>query len=171
MKLLQDKHKDTRTADRMARYTAADINNKLIMNLRDLGHTIRFLFEGKGSQKRILIILGEGGTITQRALTERLGVQPGSVSEVLAKLENAGYILRTPSTDDRRTADIRLTELGKRQAEAAAQQREQRHREMFACLSAEEKELFLSLLEKVNTDWETRFDERAPTERHSKSRQ
>ena len=34
------------------------IENRLIMNLRDSGHMIRFLFEGKGSQKRILIFYG-----------------------------------------------------------------------------------------------------------------
>lgn len=170
MKKAQSNYEDVRKADRMARYAAADINNKLIMNLRDLGHMIRLLYEGKGSQKRILIILGEVGCITQRELTERLGVQPGSASEVLAKLEDAGWILRTPSAVDRRTADIRLTDAGKLQAVAAAQQREQRHREMFACLSEEEKETLLSLLEKVNADWAQRFGNRKAAEPYSVTR-
>ena len=90
------------------RYHSADVNDRLIINLRDMGQTI-LLYEGKGSQKRILIILLEVGSITQRALTSRLGIQPGSASEVIAKLENAGLIQRTVSTDDRRTANIRLT--------------------------------------------------------------
>ena len=42
---------------RMAHYQATDMNDKLIINLRDLGHIMRFLYEGKASQKRILIIL------------------------------------------------------------------------------------------------------------------
>lgn len=136
---------------------AADINDKLIINLRDLNHIMRFLYEGKESQKRILIVLNETGSITQRALTERLGIQPGSASEVIAKLENAGLILRTPSETDRRTSDITLTEKGKELAAQAIEQRSCRHEEMFSCLSADEKSLLLSMLEKVNASWEERY--------------
>lgn len=57
---------------------------------------MRFLYEGKGSQKRILIVLEDiGGCVTQRQLTERLGIRPGSVSEVIAKLESMGYICKS----------------------------------------------------------------------------
>lgn len=141
-------------------YNTTDINDKLIINLRDLSHVIRFLYEGKGSQKRILILLNEMGIVTQRALTQRLGVQPGSASEVLAKLEGAGLIIRTPSGSDRRTADIQLTETGKVKAKEVSVQRKQRHEEMFSCLSREEKQVFLELMEKVYSDWETRYIEK-----------
>ena len=136
----------------------ADINDSLILNLRDLSHTMRSLYEGKGSQKRILIILDKiGGTVTQQKLTERLGIQPGSSSEVIAKLENAGYITRTPNETDRRTADISLTETGKIFAAEAREQRSRRHEQMFSCLSDEEKNQLLSLLEKINKDWDERY--------------
>lgn len=144
-----------------------DLDSKLIMNLRDLGHMVRFLFEGKGSQKRILIILHEQGSMTQRELTERLGVQPGSASEVIGKLENAGLIQRTPSSQDRRTADIQLTPIGQIQAKEAAQQRKIRHQEMFCCLSAEEAGTLLMLLEKLNADWDRRYRENAKEFRKS----
>ena len=136
---------------------AADDNDSLILNFRDISHTMRFLYEGKGSQKRILIVLSKTGPITQRALTERLGIQPGSASEVIAKLESADLVKRTPCESDRRTADIALTEKGKVLALQAAEQRRLRHEEMFSCLSAEEKSLLLSLLEKINADWEKRY--------------
>ena len=80
-------HKKSHQLHRLERNLAANINDKLIMNLRDISHTMRSLYEGRGSQKRILIILHEVGKITQRALTERLGIQPGSASEVIAKLD------------------------------------------------------------------------------------
>ncbi len=156
-------------AHRMAHYQAADINDRLIINLRDLSHTMRCLFEGKGSQKRVLIVLNETGTITQQALTERLGIQPGSASEVFAKLESAGLIQRTPSDTDRRTADITLTGEGRVRAAEALEQRNRRHEEMFSCLSAEEKAQLLSLLEKVTVDWYLRYQdangEKEPQER------
>lgn len=140
------------------------VDDKLITSLRDISHTMRFLYEGKGSQKRILIILSEEGAMTQQALTKRLGIQPGSASEVLLKLENAGLIIRVPSEDDRRTTDISLTENGRAAALEAATQRSRRHEEMFSCLPEEEKAQLLSLLEKINADWEQRY--RAAAEGH-----
>lgn len=134
-----------------------DINKELILHMRDLNHIMRSLYEGKASQQRILIILNEVGDITQRDLTQRLGIQPGSASEILAKLENAGLIARTVSETDRRTANISLTELGTRTAMEAAERRNRRHVEMFACLSDGEKADLLNLLEKLNEDWTRRY--------------
>lgn len=149
---------EKQSAWRKAHYEGADTNDKLIFNLRDLSHTMRFLYEGKGSQKRIMIILDEiGGSITQRRLTECLGIQPGSVSEVIAKMESSRIISRTPNILDHRTADIRLTERGKVLAAEAREQREHRHEQMFSCLSDTEKKELLALLEKVNSDWEVRY--------------
>ena len=139
------------------RYEAAELHNKLVLNFWEIAHTMRRISEGKGSQKRILMILLENGTMTQSALTEQLSIQPGSASEVLGKLETAELILRTPSETDRRTADICLTASGKSAAEAAYAQRQVRHQQMFSCLSNEEKETLLQLLEKVNADWKQKF--------------
>lgn len=138
-------------------HNTADENMQLIIHLRDISHTMRNLYEGKGSQKQILIVLHEMEPITQRKLTQRLGIQPGSVSEVLSKLESAGLILRTPSERDHRTMDISLTPQGKTVAQEAAQQRKKRHDEMFSCLTTAEKTHLLELLEKVNQDWAKRY--------------
>lgn len=132
---------------------------------------MRFLYEGKGSQKRILIVLQEtGGSMTQRELTERLGIQPGSASEVIAKLEAAGYLKRTTSEADRRTADVELTEAGKAAAANAKEERTRRHEEMFSCLSENEKNQLLSLLEKVNMDWKNRYQDMGKDHRPCKHR-
>ena len=135
----------------------ADINDRLIISLRDLHHIMRSLYEGKASQKRILIILNESGEITQRDLTELLGIQPGSASEILSKLEGSGWIVRTQNESDRRTTDISLTDSGREVAEEALRQRRKRHEEMFSCLSEGEKQELLSLLEKVRCDWKERY--------------
>lgn len=143
----------------MAHCHDTDMNDRLIINLRDLSHIMRSLYEGKASQKRILMILNRTGKITQRDLTERLGIQPGSASEILSKLENAGLILRTQNEADRRTADVCLTDAGRELAAEALVQRQKRHEEMFSCLSDEERQELLSLLEKVCADWKTRYRE------------
>ncbi len=138
-------------------YASADTNLKLILNLRDIGHVMHRLYEGRASQKRILILMTQCGPITQRDLTEMLQVQPGTASEVFAKLERAGLITRVPNTLDRRTVDLELTEEGKRLGLEAAAQRQSRHELMFAGLTDEEKEQLLRLTEKLNTDWKEKF--------------
>lgn len=138
-------------------YQPFDINNQMIRNFWDISHTMRQISEGKGSQKRILMILKENREITQRELIRHLGIQPGSASEVIGKLEAAGLILRTPSQTDHRTADIRLTEAGEAAAGEAYAKREQRHQEMFACLSEGEKQTLLGLLEKINMSWSQQY--------------
>ncbi len=139
------------------RYDALDMNNKLIWNFRNIGHTMRHISEGRGGQKRILMLLRESGGMTQKELTRRLGIQPGSASEVIGKLEAAGLLVRAPSSDDHRTTDISLTEAGMAVGEVAAAQRERRHEKMFSCLSEGEKEALLGLLERVNASWDEQF--------------
>ena len=152
------KNECDKAAWRETHYQLADTNGKLIINLRDVGHMMRRLYEGRGSQQRVLIVLNEmGGSATQRVLTERLQIQSGSASEVIGKLENAGYIVRTVSEADRRNVEVILTEKGREAAEEAKRQRELRHEEMFLCLSETEKEELLVLLEKLSSDWEKRF--------------
>ena len=141
------------------RYDSLDYNNKLIWNFRDIGHTLRKSFEGKGSQKRILIMLHENGKIAQNELTAALGIKPGSASEVLAKLESAGLIIRRPNEKDRRTTDLILTEAGQEEAQKAAEMREKRHDRMFSCFTDEEKKELLLLLEKLNSAWITQAEE------------
>lgn len=141
-------------------YDRSDCNDKLICNFHSIGKTLHHMSEGRGSQQRILTILRETGSISQSELTQRLGVQPGSASEVIGKLESAGLILRTLSPSDRRTQNITLTPEGQIQADEAFALREQRHRAMFSCLSEEEKETLLSLLERINEDWAARYPRR-----------
>lgn len=138
-------------------YRELDVNDKLIDGLRSLSRLMRTQYEGKASQQRILMILNSAGPLTQRDLTEQLDIQPGSASEILSKLESAGLILRTQNETDRRTTDIALTGEGKALALEAADQRHKRHEEMFSCLSEEEKETLLALLEKVREDWRSRY--------------
>lgn len=142
------------------------MNDKLIINLRDLGHIMRLLYEGKASQKRILIILNELETLTQRDLTERLGIRPGSASEILFKLESAGWIIRTQNEADHRTTDVCLTDSGRELAAEVLAQHQKRHEEMFSCLSGEERQELLSLLERVCADWRTRYSEKGNAHRH-----
>lgn len=138
-------------------YKRLDQNNKLIWNFRDIGHTMRQIAEGRASQKRILILLRETAGMTQKELTARLGVQPGSASEVLNKLEQADLISRIPSEADHRTTDIRLTPAGEQLAQEAAAKRRERHEQMFSVLSEQEKDTLIELLERINAHWDKTY--------------
>lgn len=130
---------------------------ELVHGFLQISHMMRCLYEGKASQSRILIVLLERDGMSQKKLTEYLGIQPGSASEILGKLEKAGLILRTPGKIDRRTSDITLTDMGKHVAQEALEQRQSRHEQMFTCLSEKEKKQLLWFLEKLGEDWKQRF--------------
>ena len=66
--------------------------------MRRCGH---FLYQRQGGQgqRRVLTILQERGSMQQRELQEYLGIQPGSMSELIGKLEQKGLLKRTSSED------------------------------------------------------------------------
>lgn len=129
-----------------------DTDGKLGTLLHELHYMSRFGMESRGGQGRILKLLSEEGDMTQRALTEKLGIQPGSASEVIGKLERAGFVTRSENAEDRRTVDVRMTEAGREQLGA----REREKPDLLSSLSEEEKTQLLSLLEKLRNDWKER---------------
>ena len=137
-----------------------DVNRLILRHLRALGRNIRALSEGRASQKRILRLILEEGGITQFDLTQRIGVKPGSASEVLGKLESAGLIVRAKNGSDKRTYDISLTEKGRTEAEKVQRETVRRRADMFSSLSEEEKEMLLKLLDKLSSDWKARYENR-----------
>ncbi len=110
---------------------------------RRMRHNARRRFGS--TQDRIIRILDEnGGTMGQKALQELLRVQPGSISEILAKMEEKGLISRSRDDEDKRASLITL------QTEALPDSDET---SCFSVLSEEEKETLRSLLQKVlNTE-------------------
>lgn len=149
--------REGRKRDHFPHYWELPISEKILVMMTKLTRLSRAAFDGKSSQKRAIHLLYKKGGMTQRELTQRMDIRPGSASEVIKKLENAGLITRAVSESDRRTVDIVLTPAGAARAEEEKQQRKARMEEMFCVLSAQEKELLLSLLEKLGADWEVRY--------------
>ena len=103
--------------------------------------------EAKGTgQGRILTILSQTDEISQRELQEHLGIQPGSLSEILGKLESRGQIHRSRDEQDKRKATLRITDAGRQALEAVSQSEQ---KDPFAVLSAEEQETLRLLLNKI----------------------
>lgn len=130
-------------------YSELDMTGKLMWQFRSIGRALRDMSGGRASQKRILTVLLKSGGVTQTALAEHLGIQPGSASEILSKMEAADLISRQANEDDRRMVDVELTEEGRRQALVATEESELCHARMFSGMTGEEQAQLLILLEKM----------------------
>lgn len=127
----------------------------LLADLGFCGHYLHFHGGGRSGRAPIICLLAKnGGTMSQQELGSRFDLKPGSLSEVLAKLEAAGLIERTRNPDDRRQLFIHLTEEGS--AEAACEQRNriEFRRRAFSCLTDEEQARLLEMLDRVRAHWE-----------------
>ena len=147
--------------DREGRQLPFDIDAEgtkgLYARLRECGH---YLFHRQGAyvgQERVLKELSEnGGTMSQRELTERLQLQRASVSEILGKLELRALIVREQSMSDRRSQDIRLTAEGIRAAEEIAGRQTAEYDELFEEIAEEEQKTLYELLGKLLEKWRGR---------------
>jgi DNA-binding MarR family transcriptional regulator len=117
-------------------------------------------FRGQG---RIMKLLKLQPEISQKDLSEILFMRPQSLGEILAKLEQKGFVTRTPSDSDRRVMIVRLTDEGA----AAAGGEQPDFDEMFSCLSEEEMAELGGYLARIADDLTARVgDEGAGFGRH-----
>jgi MarR family transcriptional regulator, organic hydroperoxide resistance regulator len=56
--------------------------------------------------------LGEGGSLSIRQLSERTGTRAGTLTSLLDRMENRGYLARELDPTDRRSFRLPLTETG-----------------------------------------------------------
>src|SRR5262249_61695129 len=60
----------------------------------------------------ILVHLDRQTGLSPRRLASHLGVSPSTLSAAIARLSRLGYITRTPTENDRRRRQLRLTSRG-----------------------------------------------------------
>lgn len=63
--------------------------------------------------------LGEGGTLSVRQLSERAGTRASTLTGLLDRLENRGYLVREVDPADRRSFRLPLTDQGREVADRA----------------------------------------------------
>ena len=111
-------------------------------------------------QGRILTLLMEKGTMTQRELITVTGRRSATLSEQLENMEHAGYITRKRNEQDKRNVDVTLTEAGMAAAEDAAEFREALSHDLFDQFSEADKKQFDLLLDKMSQQLQGRETER-----------
>lgn len=95
-------------------------------------------------QGRVLAVLKLQPEISTKDLSYVLGIRQQSLSELLNKLEKAGYVTRFPLETDKRVMVVKLTEKGE-----TAQQSPPDNSDIFDCLTSEEQANFSDYLSRI----------------------
>ena len=100
----------------------------LAESLEQTGRLLSYCLGKRRGQGRILRILCQQEQMSQKELQEILHIQPGSMSEIAAKLESKGLIARGRDEADKRKILLSITDEGRtwvnqRNAAAIRQQR------------------------------------------------
>ena len=114
--------------------------------------------KARDSQGRILRILTANDGISQHTLQEMIGIKPGSLSEVLIKLEKSGCIVRKTDKQDKRCQNVYITDEGRRVFEEIHRANEAESVHYFDALNAKDKKALLNLLEKLVPDENIKFN-------------
>ena len=126
----------------------------ILGDIKSLGHTLYFHYKGVSGRPQILCeLFDHGGQMTQRDLGERFQITPGSLSEVLARMEHGELIRRTRDPEDSRKLIVELTPQGARAAQEEVAKRDAFDAWCFSCLSPQEQQELLDLLDRVRAHW------------------
>ena len=109
-------------------------------------------------QALVLSILAGREALSQRELQQMLGIQPGSLSELISKLEAKGLLTREKA-EDRRGNLLRITDAGRAaipEAEAAPED------DPFAPLSPEEQDSLAAALRTLLAAWVDELEPEPP---------
>lgn len=121
----------------------------LASNLRACGRFLYYQTGGKAGQRRILVILLERESLTQKELQDVLDISSGALSEILQKMEEAALVERQRRCDDKRQVELTLTPAGKGMALQVKAHYDCTLARMFECLGGEEKRDLGEILAKL----------------------
>lgn len=123
--------------------------------LRACGHYLYHKAAGeKCGQGKIMHILASQKEISQKELQEYLSIQPGSISEILSKMENKGLLQRIKDGEDRRKIIVKITDAGERHVEEFRKNgKDSKNRDIFSALDDGQKEELKTLLRILLESW------------------
>ncbi|MBQ7866543.1 MAG: MarR family transcriptional regulator [Clostridia bacterium] len=124
----------------------------LMRKLRRCGHLLYHRFSLNFSQNRILLLC-QAGPVTQKTLACEMQLQPGSLSELLSKMEQAGLIERRRSEGDKRNCEILITPAGQAQAAAFCKERQELAKRLLEPLDAADQQQLERILDLLLNHW------------------
>lgn len=114
-------------------------------------HGMRGLAPSHGA---ILSQLFSGETLTMSDLAQRIDRDRSTVTTLIGKLEEHGYVARERDKNDGRVTYVRLTDAGRCLEQAFHQISARMLDRTYAGISQQERETLASLLSRVLTNWE-----------------
>lgn len=129
---------------------------RILHGLGFCGHYMHFHGSGISGKAPIVCLLAKQptGESSQQELGMHFDLKPGSLSEILSKLELGGLIERSRNPKDRRQLTIRLTEAGWEKARVEQAARIRFREQAFSALTHDEREQLAEMLEKIRVTWE-----------------
>ena len=97
----------------------------------------------------VLELLYHKGSQTLQQIGQKILLASGSITYVVDKLENRGYLVRNSCPNDRRVTYAEITDTGKAFMEEVFPLHEARMHELMDVLTPEEKECAIELLKKL----------------------
>lgn len=112
-------------------------------------------FRGQG---RIIYLLANHPGLAQREIANLAHVKPGSLTEVLDRLERAQLIARKRDEHDRRVWRVTLTDKGWQSYHQLVKQRQEFEKTMLKGITREEQGEFVRIVAKLRSRLEQNYD-------------
>ncbi|MBZ6010012.1 MarR family winged helix-turn-helix transcriptional regulator [Leuconostoc gelidum] len=116
----------------------------------------RSLYGQRGNQRpdnsrRLLRVLAEtDNDLTAGVIADILAIRPASVTQIIKKLENDGYIQRVKDTNDARVVRVKITSEGQKHLQLLDNKQIDFQAELFEIFDDDEREQFGESLRKLN---------------------
>lgn len=134
---------------------------RLSRQMHRMEHWIAGDIVGEGKlyrgQTLLLLLISQNNGASQGELAERMDVRPSSMTEMLMKMEQAGLITRKQDEKDQRIMRISLTEDGRKTVDESKTAVDDFTTKIFSCLTPEEQDSMLNLIEKVSLNIEAMY--------------
>lgn len=108
---------------------------------------------------RVLLQLASRGPLTGRELSAMIGLDAASITRVVQRLGELGYVTTRIPAADRRKQIISLTESGARVHDAIAPSRKAVSDELLESFSPEERKIFFSYLDRLENHLQVDSDD------------
>jgi MarR family transcriptional regulator, transcriptional regulator for hemolysin len=109
----------------------------------------RRLEGGNAGPMPVFLALQDGRAMTQTALAREASVEQPTMANTLARMERDRLVERTPDPNDRRSALVSLTELGRARAEQAIAAAMQVNDSVAGALTPEELRTYFDILGRI----------------------
>ena len=109
----------------------------------------RRLVGGNSGPMPVFFALQDGRAMTQKGLAQLAAVEQPTMANTLNRMERDGLIVRTPDPNDRRSALVSLTPLGRERTVGAFEAAVEVNGIATDALKPEERELFYDMMRRI----------------------